>query len=101
VGSIAQTISSGEYEMEEHDIEEYGGPCASHYLMDALDIEYIVSSDKSYLGARVLVTFGGPNIWINTRTKTVEGYWWGDTHFASFDDELGLDDWLAEYYECI
>lgn len=82
------------------DIESEGEYSAFDYLQDALDIEYIVSSKKEYLGARVLVAFGGPNIWINTRTKTVEGYWWGDSAFASFQDNIGLDEALEELFSC-
>ena len=70
------------------------------YLQDALDIEYIVNKDRDYLGARVLVAFGGPNIWINTRTKLVEGYWWGEYAKASFDDGIGLDDALSTLWSC-
>jgi hypothetical protein len=47
------------------------------------------------------VAFGGPNIWINTRTKQVEGYWWGDKCIMSYDrDEMGLDDALSELFNC-
>ncbi len=70
------------------------------YLQDVLEIEYIVNSKKDYLGARILVAFGGPNIWINTRTNTVEGFWWGDSAFFSFQDNIGLDDALEEIYSC-
>ena len=71
------------------------------YLTDALDIEYIVSSTKEYLGARVLVSFGGPNIWINTRTKQVEGYWWGDSCIMPYgNDEMDIDGALRELYNC-
>jgi len=71
------------------------------YLNDVLDIEYIVSSKKEYLGARVLVAFGGPNIWINTRTKQVEGYCWGDKSIQSYNnDSLDLDDALETLYNC-
>jgi hypothetical protein len=74
---------------------------AFDYLQDVLDIEYVVSSKKEYLGARVLVAFGGPNIWINTRTKQVEGYWWGDKCIMSYDDDaMGLDDALSELFNC-
>ena len=58
---------------------------AFDYLQDALDIEYIVNGKREVLGARILVAFGGPNIWINTRTKQVEGYWWGDKCIMSYD----------------
>jgi hypothetical protein len=71
------------------------------YLSDALDIEYIVNAQKEYLGARVLVAFGGPNIWINTRTKEVEGYWWGDKSIQSYNrDSLDLDSALETLYNC-
>lgn len=71
------------------------------YLRDALDIEYIVSKDKEYLGARILVAFGGPNIWVNTRTKTVELSWWGTTATACYvNDGMDLDDACAELWEC-
>jgi hypothetical protein len=74
---------------------------AFDYLQDALDIEYIVASDrKTYLGARVLVAFGGPNIWINTRTKTVEGHWWGDSYTEAYTDRIGLDEALEELFNC-
>jgi hypothetical protein len=74
---------------------------AYDYLQDVLDIEYIIGSDKRYLGARVLVAFGGPNIWINTRTKQVEGYWWGDSAIVSYNhDEMDLDSALEDFYNC-
>jgi len=81
---------------------EYGDTqTAFDYLQDALDIEYIVTSKKEYLGARVLVAFGGPNIWINTRTKQVEGYWWGDSCIMPYDkDEMDIDGALQELLYC-
>ncbi len=92
---IADQIESGEYESSNED-EPQG---AFDYLSDALDIEYTVDSKGEYLGARVLVAFGGPNIWINTRHKTVEGYWWSDRAEANyFEDKLGLDDALEELW---
>lgn len=79
------------------DIEE---PSAYEYLNDMLDIQYIVNSESEYLGARILIAFGGPNIWINTLNNTVEGYWWGDTFITHFDDELGVDEVAREMWEC-
>jgi len=73
---------------------------AFDYLQDALDIEYIVNGKGEYLGARVLVAFGGPNIWVNTRTNTVEGHWWADSCIAKFTDNIGLDDALEELWNC-
>ena len=97
---IADSLSNLEQLEEwakEYEQEDFS---AIDYLQDALDIEYVVGSDGEYRGARVLVAFGGPNIWINTRSKQVEGYWWGESASASFDDEIGLDDALAELWAC-
>lgn len=86
--------------------EEYGGDpseiiSAFDYLEGVLDIEYTVNGAGEYLGARVLVAFGGPNIWINTRTQEVEGHWWGDSARARYTgDAMGLDDALRELWEC-
>lgn len=40
-----------------------------------LDIEYTINSDLEYVGARIMITFGGPNIYIDTNTNRVELYW--------------------------
>lgn len=74
---------------------------AFDYLEGILDIEYIVNGAGEYLGARILVAFGGPNIWINTRTQEVEGHWWGDSARAHYtEDAMGLDEALQELWEC-
>ncbi len=108
VNNIANDISEGielNKSNHEHILDETGQDegdmmYASDYLSDVLDIQYIVSSSREYLGARVLVAFGGPNIWINTQSGIVEGYWWWDTAFASFNDEIDLDDFLSELWDC-
>lgn len=99
VQSIANNIERG---FTDDDLNYDGEPMnAFDYLQDALDIEYTVNGRGEYLGARVLVAFGGPNIWINTRTKTIEGYWWMDKAFAHYsDDAIGLDDALEELWNC-
>lgn len=93
VQHIADMLSRGFEGEKNSDDEDF---TAYDYLADALDIEYIVSSKGEYLGARVLVAFGGPNIWVNIRTHTVEGHWWGDSAYAPFTDNIGLDDALRE-----
>ena len=70
------------------------------YINDALDIEYVVDGQGEYLGARVLVAFGGPNIWINTRQGIIEGYWYEESCRVSFDDNIDLDEALSEFWGC-
>lgn len=102
VQSIADNLTNPPMDEwnEGRDFENDGEFTAFDYLQDALDIEYIVNIRGEYLGARVLVAFGGPNIWVNTRTGTVEGGWWGDRAEASFKDNLGLDEALEELWNC-
>jgi len=95
--SIAEKLTNPDLLEKNEDGEECG---AFEFLEDALDIQYIVNGKGEYLGARVLVAFGGPNIWVNTHTSIVEGSWWGDSAAASFTDNLGLDDALSELWAC-
>jgi hypothetical protein len=95
VESIANNLTngfSGELNSEGEQLNAYD------YLQDALDIEYIIGSDGDYRGARVLVAFGGPNIWVDTKNNIVEGYWWGDKAVRSFSDEIGLDEALCDLW---
>lgn len=97
VAQIVHNIENGldSYENEGQMMDGY------EYISDALDIEYIVNKDKQILGARILVAFGGPNIWINTRTKQVEGYWWNDKCIMSYDrDEMDIAGAVESIYEC-
>ena len=58
------------------------------------------NQDKSFKGAELLVAFGGPNIYINTVTKTVEGSWGGSSQVASYQDSIGLEDYCEELFHC-
>ena len=74
---------------------------ASDWMEGVYDIRYIVDREKRYLGAQLMVAGGGPTIWVNTYTKEVEGYWGGDRVTWSFIDNIGLDDYNEEMYNCI
>ena len=83
-------------EQEDGSVEQHGG--ASEWMEGTYDIRYYVDSSKRYLGAEIMVAGGGPNIWVNTYTKEVEGYWGGDKVLEPFIDNLGLDDYCEEMY---
>ena len=70
------------------------------FMEGVLDIEWITNNDHTYKAARLLVTFGGPNIWVNLQTNTVDGYWGTDKVQWGFVDEIGLDDYLEELHAC-
>lgn len=71
------------------------------YLSDALDIQYIVNSDRSYRAARVCITLGGPTAWIDTNGGQLEVAWWSAPVYRSLPSAFisGLDDALSEYWE--
>lgn len=59
------------------------------YINDhALDIEYRVSSDLSYLGVEIAIALGGPTVYINTRDNRLEAYWGGDTAYSLLDSDV-------------
>ena len=94
VHNIVETIETGEYEPDDD------GECSGYdYLSDALDFEWILNSDRTLKGARILVSFGGPNIWINTVTEQVEGYWGSDTAILGYrNDRLEIGDAVVDLY---
>lgn len=95
--SIIHTIENGTDELNCDDEPMTG----FDYVADALDIEWILNNDRTLKGARVLVAFGGPNIWIDTAKRIVEGYWWGDSFVASYHrDEMDIESALEEIFNC-
>ena len=80
------------------DITE-GKEDAHEWMEDVYNIEWITHQDHSYKAARLLVAGGGPNIWVNLQTNTVDGYWGADKRSYGFVDNIGLDDYLQELHE--
>jgi len=91
--NIAEEISAGNPEGKD-------SKTASAWMEDVYDIEWITHQDKSYKAARLMVAGGGPNIWVNLQTNTVDGYWGGDKCSWGFVDNIGLDDYLEELHAC-
>ena len=74
---------------------------AMDYLSDVLDIQYVVTGDRQYRGARVCIAFGGPWAWINTMTLQIEVAWWSEPVYRDLPREFidGLDEALGELWE--
>ena len=72
---------------------------ANQFMDGVYNIEWITHQDHSYKAARLLVAGGGPNIWVNLQTNTVDGYWGSDKRSWGFVDNIGLDDYLQEMHE--
>ena len=90
------------YQVKELETEHYheDQPTAYDWINKSLDIQYKKKKKKEYLGARILVTFGGPNIWVNTQYDQVEGYWGADQETWTYKDNLGIDEACRDLFEC-
>lgn len=49
------------------------------YFSDVYDIEYRVGSYREYRSVKLMVAYGGPNIYIDTARRAVLLYWWTDS----------------------
>ena len=65
---------------------------AFDYLEEVLDFRYIVNGERRFIGAQLLLTFGGPNTWLDTITGEITVYWGSDVARVyapqAFTDEL-------------
>ena len=90
---IAQDITAGK-------TREGKNVYMQNFMEGVYDIEWITHNDHSYKAARLMVAGGGPTIWVNLHTDTVDGYWWGNNCKHNFVDNIGLNDYLEELHGC-
>ena len=75
-GEVFYTCPHCGADIEDVDLEEYS---LCDYLGDALDIRYIIDSNREYYAVRVAVTLGGPSVYIDTEEGAVLLYWGGES----------------------
>ena len=85
------------------DIDEFETQTLYDYFEDILDIEYRCDSNREYRSVQIMVACGGPNIYIDTASRKVELYWWGDRADwpLDFDTVAAVDEWAEEYWNCL
>lgn len=66
--------------------------------MDIYDLEYRVESKHAdcIKSVRIMVACGGPNVFIDTASRTVDLYWWTDEAHADISSEAS--DLIEEFY---
>jgi len=100
--NVLAVVAELEGDLSEVYAEDGEEPTVLDWLQDQLSIEsYTTSSRGEYLGAEVLVTCGGPDIRVHTRRSVVVGYWGSDRIERGYTDEIGLNEMLADHWECI
>lgn len=93
------------YEQDENgEYVDYEGNATSphDFIAGALDIEYEVSCNLEYRGAKISTTIGGPAIWVEVSypgTGYVHGVWGSDEFSAPYADMGELNSAAEEYYE--
>lgn len=67
---------------------------------DVLDLNYIINADKSYKAVSLLITFGGPNIYIDTWEKEIKLFWGGEKETLWLPSEITeeIDSVMEEIY---
>lgn len=72
------------------------------YLADVLDYEFTIDSRKEYKAAKIWVTLGGPNVWIDTAERAVKLAWSTDREEYLLDWDVcdEIDDIMRNIYEC-
>lgn len=65
-------------------------------IEDMLDMDYIYNSRGELLGAEIMMTCGGPTVWIETRYSKVVGTWGSDRFERSYEDGVGLDELVED-----
>ncbi len=100
-GEVIITAEGGA-EAPEHCGAECEALFVSDYLADVLDYEITIDSQLEYKSAKIWVTLGGPNVWIDTAEKAVKLAWGTDRAEYALDwdtcDEI--DEYMRELYTC-
>lgn len=84
-------------EDEGYDEDEYA--LGMWFANSALEVEVVSSLfSRNYCGTRIYVTLGGPTIWIDTTTHTVNGTWGLDRESEMLYTDVCnmLDDYVSE-----
>jgi len=68
---------------------------------EAYDIKYTVNGDGTYLGVRIMLAGGGPNIYLDTYHEEIQGYWGGDSCKLIISDFEYIDEYWEEMYGCL
>ena len=98
VGDDCYVFSDGD-EVYEGDVEPAS---LFDYFNDFLDIDYVVDREKQFKGARIMVTCGGPNIFIDSYRGIVELFWWTEHATAEIPANIcdEINEVLREFYYC-
>lgn len=76
---------------------------ANDFFNSILSISYMSDFNKGkqeYLGAELLVAWGGPNVYVDTRHNLVSGHWGLHKFEMSYNDDYLLYEHFEEQFYC-
>lgn len=94
---LADALSSVDKLAEYYSVSQ--DEAINSFIESVLDINYIYNSRGELLGAEIVITCGGPKIWIETRYSKVVGVWGSDRFERRYEDGVGLEDMIREMSE--
>lgn len=86
-----------------NDVDDFEQLSLYDYFENMLDVDFLVNYRKEFSAVKILVAYGGPNIYISTISGSVELYWWTDSakYYLRPDVIDAVNDWAEDYYNCI
>ena len=95
MASLIEAGKNGEDEFEQVSIYDY--------LSDVLDATYYTTGrNGEYKGVRLLLAYGGPNVYLDTYSRTLELYWWNESATVDLlpNEADEVDAMWSELYNC-
>lgn len=97
-GEMVSLIEAGK-----HEEDEFEQVSIYDYLSDVLDATYYTTGrGGEYKGVRLLLAWGGPNVYLDTYFRTLELYWWTESATVDLlpDEVAEVDAMWSELYDC-
>ena len=79
IANTLESIYEDNFVIDDDD-DEYDFRC--YFDDDIYNLDYVWRKGCGLIGVRIMVAFGGPNIWIDTMEGAVCGYWGTDVYKA-------------------
>ena len=87
---LSEALSSPEKLGEYYGVSQ--DEAINSFIDSVLDIVILHNSDGTLLGLEIMMTCGGPTLWIETRYSKVVGVWGSDRFERNYTDGLSLDE---------
>ena len=105
-GAVYRDESGESHNIEDENIDDvpddWEQMSICNYFEDYYNLRYVVDGCGEYFAVKVMVACGGPNIWVDTESQSVDLFWWGDEASwpLSSDAVAEIDALFGEMWGC-